>query len=816
MEVLSLIFLWASAAIIIPIVIAFWNRKRFKREAFGGFFLLRKVMESTKRRIQLMQILRLLNRIFLFLLIVLVFAEPIKRVMRLPGAAEGFAIFLDVSRVMQGVADQKSLAQLQKEGLAELLERIPSQSKGSIFFVSDRCEVWGLGPGSQQSTASAEEWLAALEDEIFPYANRPLEQQAIQTCLNRTQSLFLSKDILVSLISPLPDSIEISFLRDNNIQIDQLERPDPISTIDLPIVQNPTDAGVQLALPWPAAFESYLIDEQGSTEALGSLRDEIVVGGQRASWLFVESATTQDAWANDRLIALQDISKKEVVLWAQEETEGYLSLRSALRSHPRLEVVRQIEGRPQGKYVIIYGSYPYDLEFLENAWFFISPDAASVFAIRDRKRWSSRFTGESIQDSFEIESPEGDIFIKDYAFFNLDEFNVLEAFKDGAPALLEYRWDGPRVWVSPFNLEDLTTDLTLEASFIPYLYRHLEQWMGQNSQDDDSLTEELLWAMPGSTPLHPQVAKESRWPGLYISEQGVRVVNPIAASQNFLDFKNRDLEESSMIEESESLREQLFPYIALSILIELIFSVASGHVFFVLMTIFFATTFHQSAEATTLRRTAIAYLPGIEPDRKEALDQLVRTVSQRSNLDFSPAEKFNIEQLAKYALIFASSTKPLAAWKPQEREAIREYLDRGGLLVADDPLAMADSRFMKSFKKEMQQILPGRELKNIPRDDVIFRTFYLLREVSGRKLTSASIDGISLDERWVVLCSYNDLLGAILQNSQGDYSLSVSPYGLMQRRLSERLLLNFLMYGVAVDYKDDAIHLPHILKRRVR
>jgi len=136
--------------------------------------------------------------------------------------------------------------------------------------------------------------------------------------------------------------------------------------------------------------------------------------------------------------------------------------------------------------------------------------------------------------------------------------------------------------------------------------------------------------------------------------------------------------------------------------------------------------------------------------------------------------------------------------------------------VFDDPSALRGSQFYQNVKAQMQKVLPGREFKTVPREAVVFRTYYLLDEVSGRRLNSAFIEGIELDGRWVSLYSFNDILGAIYRLPTGDFGFSVSPYGPVQRILAERLLLNMFMYSVTVDYKDDAIHLPHILRRRVR
>ena len=100
MSFLSSIFLWAGFSVAIPILIALWNRRRFQKEAFGGYFLLRQILETTRRRFRIFEILKLLNRLLLFTLLVTLFANPFRIERRLESASEGFAIFIDVGRIM--------------------------------------------------------------------------------------------------------------------------------------------------------------------------------------------------------------------------------------------------------------------------------------------------------------------------------------------------------------------------------------------------------------------------------------------------------------------------------------------------------------------------------------------------------------------------------------------------------------------------------------------------------------------------------------------------------------------------------------------
>jgi len=67
-----------------------------------------------------------------------------------------------------------------------------------------------------------------------------------------------------------------------------------------------------------------------------------------------------------------------------------------------------------------------------------------------------------------------------------------------------------------------------------------------------------------------------------------------------------------------------------------------------------------------------------------------------------------------------------------------------------------------------------------------------------------------------VLLSVDDLGGAWARDSLGNWEHMVTPGGEPQRELAFRLGVNIVMYALCVDYKDDQVHVPFILKRRKR
>lgn len=800
----------------IPIAIALWSKRRYERVAYGAYFLLRRVAQTTKKRLRLREILKLINRIFLFLILVLIFAEPLKIETRVPGAGEGFSILLDVGRNMQVLdeSSQRPLIELQFEKLQSILSQMPSQSRGSLFFVSESCEV--AQTGSDEKTAFADNWIKNLKLNQIPFKNESTTDNGFQQCLDRSKALFGDKKVFMQFISSLPNTLSQNIIEQSGIEVSVLPQNQIQEGKKYEINQTSNERSVRFEFLWDEPHTLSLIHSDGRSEILGRVERELNLSPYGRSWLWIDDPVKSDPWAGDRIQALSMKLSRKISLWAEQESEGLLSLRSALRSLPGIDLQYQIGGIPTGENLIIYGSYTKVIPQAQRLWFFVSPDQQHLFGMRDKKQWSASFTSGDVRRGFEIRTSEGIIFIKKYALFDLDPFLVEESFEDGAPSLLRLREATNEVWVSPFDLEDLTTDLTLEPTFIPYLYRHLDLWFSQSDEVGDDSSLDVVWTMPGQLRPVASVVQDAKWPGVYGKNNLYKIVQPIEMASGYLDYQSKQ-KESGLVQEKVSLRSYLFPFLVASILLEL-FLCAWGSralVSFVLMC-FFGGSFVGQAGAEPIRRNSVGYFKGIDSERKRALEQFVGEFSRLSNLDFAPPEEVSINEIWKYALVVGSSSSSVASWTQKERQQIRDYLDRGGLIVFDDPLAVKDSQFSRSVRKEMKEILPGRDFKIISRENVLFRTFYLLQEVAGRRLTSPYIEGIELDGRWVAVFSSNDLLGAVLKNVSGEFSLSVSPYGMMQRRLSSRLLLNFFMYSVTVDYKDDAIHLPHILKRRVR
>lgn len=823
MSFLQVIFLWGLISIAVPILIALWNTQKVQKIPFGGYFLLRKVFEARSRKLRLLEILKLINRVLLVSLLVLFFANPISEKPRFSKASNGFGIFVDVGRALQGVDEEGvSLTSRLESELDDLLKKLPTHARGALFFVSDRCEPLRNPEG--RVTASASEWQELLQRAPVPFRNAPTISQAVNECRQKLKGVFGSDEVFSVFISPLAKALGSEILEIPGLRIIALARPQ-VSGWTAPDVIMEREAGTtRLSLSKAEGnFDVRLIGLNGQ-ERLGMFPGRLDLHSNQ-SVAVLHEAQKEDPWSGYLFASIDSQVSRRLLLWANEESDGFRSLALALRKNPEVQIITEIGGRPSQSPVIIYGSFNFSLDSYPVAWIFAGPGSQTPLRIRDQKILSPEMSQvgslRDLRKAFTISVPDNEILIRKYLLLDPDSYEPIESFQDGAPSLLRDRNLSPAIQISPFDLEDLTTDLTLEATFIPYLYSHLAAWLSSDRGEDASeTTARPLFLLPGAVSPHPQVVENRDWPGVYAVDSRLEIIAPIEAPKEF-HLAPSFLAESSVQMEKVSHQADVLKGLAVSLLLELLLCLIpllawtrAGAAVAFLGLVAFSPARSEAVEMK--RKMGVGVLAEMDSDRRRATEQLVGELDRMSNLDFQLPETTLPKDFWSKAVVVISQSTPLRSFSESDREKVRGYAERGGLLFFDDPLATSRSTFFQSVERELSAIFPGRPLKAVSKDDVVFRTFFLLNEVSGRRLAEPNLFGIELDNRWVVLVSSNDLLGAILKSPEGDFIFSVSPYGISQRILSERLLLNIFMYGATLNYKDDAIHLPHILKRRVK
>ncbi len=142
---------------------------------------------------------------------------------------------------------------------------------------------------------------------------------------------------------------------------------------------------------------------------------------------------------------------------------------------------------------------------------------------------------------------------------------------------------------------------------------------------------------------------------------------------------------------------------------------------------------------------------------------------------------------------------------------LRRHLTYGGMLLIDSTEGGPDSPFDRSVRTLLEHVLPGQGLQPVPRDNVLYQSFYLIENPSGRVIRRPYLEGILTDERYAVVYSQNDLLGAWARDDLGMWEHEVEQ---RQREMAFRLGVNLVMYAMCLDYKEDQVHIPFILKRR--
>jgi Domain of unknown function (DUF4159) len=171
-------------------------------------------------------------------------------------------------------------------------------------------------------------------------------------------------------------------------------------------------------------------------------------------------------------------------------------------------------------------------------------------------------------------------------------------------------------------------------------------------------------------------------------------------------------------------------------------------------------------------------------------------------------------RLFEYPFLYFGGEGDFPPLPQSEVEALRRYLTYGGFILGDANDGSSGSGFDAAFRREMARVLPASPLQPVPSTHVVFKSFYLLDSAPGRLFSHPQLQAALLSGRAAVLYSQNDLAGAWARDEGGDYSFEVVPGGEAQRELAVRAGINICMYALCLDYKDDAVHLPLILKKR--
>ena len=245
-------------------------------------------------------------------------------------------------------------------------------------------------------------------------------------------------------------------------------------------------------------------------------------------------------------------------------------------------------------------------------------------------------------------------------------------------------------------------------------------------------------------------------------------------------------------------------------------------------------------KATLQTRLAYVVTGNAEVDEisRAGLQGLTLFLAQRTALEAGEPVGVDIasDELAFFPLIYwpiaPDAPKPSAA----ALQRIDAYMKRGGTVLFDTrdaveappgPGGAANTPGMLGLRQILSSLdIP--ELEPTPRDHVLTKTFYLLRDFHGRFTTgqlwvealpreseeeaaqrpARAGDGVS-----TILITSNDLAGAWAIRPDGQAMLPLVPGESRQREFAFRSGVNIVMYTLTGNYKADQVHMPALIER---
>lgn len=245
-------------------------------------------------------------------------------------------------------------------------------------------------------------------------------------------------------------------------------------------------------------------------------------------------------------------------------------------------------------------------------------------------------------------------------------------------------------------------------------------------------------------------------------------------------------------------------------------------------------------KATSQTRLAYVVTGNADVDSivKAGMSGLTLFLAQRTALEagdpvgVDPAR----DELAFFPLIYWPIV-PGAPKPPQDAlNKIDAYMKNGGTVLFDtrDAIEAPPGENGASQTPGMQTLrdilssLDIPELEPVPRDHVLTKTFYLLRDFPGRFTTgqtwvealprgddedAASRPARGGDGVSPIIITSNDLAGAWAIRPDGQAMLPLDPGEPRQREYAFRAGVNIVMYTLTGNYKADQVHAPALIER---
>jgi Domain of unknown function (DUF4159) len=196
--------------------------------------------------------------------------------------------------------------------------------------------------------------------------------------------------------------------------------------------------------------------------------------------------------------------------------------------------------------------------------------------------------------------------------------------------------------------------------------------------------------------------------------------------------------------------------------------------------------------------------------------ELLKEVDRRTSIAVSfqrHALTATDADLFSYPFLYLAGAHDFTPFTEEEIATLRRFLSFGGFMLVNDASGYRDSPFERRFREEVPRLFPDQALERLPFDHAVFRSYYLVRMVAGRRLVSPSLEGVTIDDWTPLIYCQNDLGGAWERDHLGNWMHECLPGGESQRFQSFMLGVNVVMYSLTENYKKDKIHIPFINRK---
>ena len=169
--------------------------------------------------------------------------------------------------------------------------------------------------------------------------------------------------------------------------------------------------------------------------------------------------------------------------------------------------------------------------------------------------------------------------------------------------------------------------------------------------------------------------------------------------------------------------------------------------------------------------------------------------------------------LFSFPFLYLTGALDFAPFTEEEILTLRRFLSFGGVMLVNDASGYRGGAFERRIREEALRIFPDQALERLPFDHAVFRSYYLVRMIAGRRLVSPSLEGVTIDDWTPLIYCQNDLGGAWERDHLGNWRHECLPGGESQRFQSFMLGVNIVMYALTENYKKDKIHIPFINRK---